>query len=355
MHIAVDANILIADPTLQSQRLRVLWNYLERTRSRLVLLPSVELELAAHFLRYYQVQAEAVETAIRHAARHGVDGLPSFSAADSARQSFEKWERNFKHVLGAVAIDRPVLNGSILGEALRRATNRLPPCNDAGKEMRDTIHWLSLMEFSRALPADAQIAFISQNTRDFAVADGSALKPELAADAQDTGREITFFASVDSFNKVHADRIAYLTVEWVLEHLGRTPIEDLVAQHLAMVDPEPYLRIASSEYADYYEPRDTENVQSVSVELNDVCVWRTRPGELELGIEFSADVEAEVECALTTRPSRFWHREYNDDMDDEFPFNKTLSCYGELMGTVAARIIDDQEIEAVDLEQLERR
>ena len=76
---------------------------------------------------------------------------------------------------------------------------------------------------------------------------------------------------------------------------------------------------------------------------------------MELGIEFTADVEAEVECGLIRRPTRHWHRTYDEDLDDDFPHSKTLTCYAELRGVVAGRIGDDEAIDVIDLEELERR
>lgn len=356
MYVIPDSSILIADPWLRGQRARVLFNYLARTRSHLVLLPSVESEVSAHVRRLLTQQATAVENALRQASRHELDGLPHFVAADVAERSFAKWRCTFAESLSAVHVERPPLNGTILPEALRRATERIPPCDQSGKELRDTIIWLSLLDYCRTLSTSAEVAFLSLNTKDFASVDGAGLRPELANDVLQLARALSFFPSLDSFNKVHADRVAYLNVEWVRENLGGTRIiEELVGNYLRTVEPDAYLRISSSEYDDYYQPRETADVHSIEVVLNDVYVWKAFPNDLELGIEFAVDVEADVECTLVARPSRYWHRTYDDDFDEEFPYSKTLTCYGELSGVAAARIVDDEILDIIDLEELERR
>ena len=355
MYVAVDANILIADPGLQSQRLRVLWTFLERTRSHLVLLPSVEAEVTAHFERHFATQAAAVENAIRQAMRQGVKALPTFAGVDSAQESLRSWAIQFADALQSVTVDRPSLDCTVLEEALRRATMRVAPCDASGKEMRDTIHWLSLLSFARNLASDEQLVFLSMNTKDFATSDGYTLRPELLLDIAASERNISFFNSVESFNKIHADRIAHITVEWVFQHLGTLPIEELLSEFLSTADPEPFLRIGDSDYSDYYELRETYGMHSISIELANVHVWRTNGGELELGIEFTADVEVEVEGSLTGRPPRYWHRSYDEEGDEDFPSSKMLMCYGELVGTVAARVSADDTIEAVSLEDLEVR
>jgi hypothetical protein len=356
MYVVLDSSAFIADPWLRGQRARVLLNYLARTRSHLVLLPSVESELSAHLRRLFAQEAASVDGALRQAARHELIGLPDFAATEVAERSYANWCRAFSGSIAAAHIDRPPLSVGILPEALRRATERIPPCDASGKELRDTIIWLSLLDFCQGLPATAEVAFVSLNTKDFASADGLTLRPELADDVAQLGRPFAFFPSLDAFNKAHADRVAYLTIDWVLEHLGGTrAIEELVDSHLRVVEPDAYLRISSSEYEEYYRPSETADVLSVNVVLNDEFVWKTSPNQLELGLEFAADVEADVECTLVRRPSRYWHRTYDDDFDEDFPHSKTLTCYGELAGVVAARIVDDEVMDVVDLEELERR
>jgi hypothetical protein len=356
MYVVPDSNILIADPWLRSQRSRVLFNYLARTRSRLVLLPSVESEVIAHFRRLFAEQAGSVEAALRQAARHELEGLPPFGAEEIADRTFAKWRQRLSETLASVTVDRPALNTAILAEALRRATDRIPPCDQSGKELRDTIVWLSLLDHCRTMPAAAEIAFLSLNTKDFASPDGVALRPELADDVLQLGRPLSFYPSLDAFNKAHADRVGYLTIDWVRESLGgRKTIEVLVENHLRAVDSDVYLRIGSREYEDYYEPRETVDVHTIGVVLLDVFVWMTLKNDLELGIEFEADVEADVECTLVRPPPGYGYREYDGDLDEEFPRTKTITCYGELRGVVAARIVDDEAIDVIDLEELEPR
>ena len=57
MYVIPDSSVLIADRWLRGQRTRVLLNFVGRTRSRIVLLPSVESEVSAHMRRVFAQQA----------------------------------------------------------------------------------------------------------------------------------------------------------------------------------------------------------------------------------------------------------------------------------------------------------
>ena len=163
-----------------------------------------------------------------------------------------------------VRVERPALDELILPEVVRRSTERVPPCDHAGKEVRDTIIWLSLLSYCRSLPADAEVAFLTLNTKDFASADGTDLRIELAHDVAQLTQAVTFFPSLDAFNKVHAERVAYLTVEWIREKLGGTlGIAELVDAYVRAVDADAFFRIGSSEYEDYYQPGEVADVLSV--------------------------------------------------------------------------------------------
>ena len=353
MDIALDTNILVADPWLRAQRTRVLVSYLERTRSRLILLDAVETELRAFARRHFGDSARQVEAALSAAARHGLKTLPSFDAASSVAETFDAWEANFNATLPSRLLERVIIEPTILSEAVRRAAERVPPCSPSGKELRDTITWLGLLAHLRTRKAKAQVVFISANTSDFASADKRTLLPQLEADVAGVGCEVQYFAGLDDFAKAHAERIAHITLDWVKQRVAPESIADLVSHHLEHVSPESYVTVASSEYSDSYEPRTTSQVFSVAVTLTDVYVWKTGDTHIELGIEFEAYCELDADCVLVGDPRRRSWQDY-DDWLDEHPMSRTLTCYGELAGLISAAVVGD-EVELLELEDLSRR
>jgi hypothetical protein len=62
-------------------------------------------------------------------------------------------------------------------DLVQRATERRRPCNDKGDGYRDTLNWLTLLDFAKAEP-DHRIIWVSNNTDDFG-SGGGELHPDL--------------------------------------------------------------------------------------------------------------------------------------------------------------------------------
>src|SRR5215217_819839 len=179
MNVALDADVLIADPWLGSQRMRALLDYVTKTRSYIVLHEVVELEVKAHHKRTFAEDARKVQTILTQVGRRGLMGLPEFDPDRVSDETFTAWERHFHDVLGPNVVYRVPSTGHHHEEAVSRAIERIPPCSNSGEGIRDAIIWLDLLEMSRFPSKIGHIAFVSQNTSDFAGTDNSSLREEL--------------------------------------------------------------------------------------------------------------------------------------------------------------------------------
>jgi hypothetical protein len=354
MDVVLDANVLIADAWLRSQRFRLLLEYLKRTRSRLILFAPIEMEVRAHLRRQVEKASEDILSALRSGGRIGLVGLPEFPTGGLVASTIEAWDKTFDETLHPY-VQRVPTNNDILPEALRRAIERIPPCTSTGKEMRDTIIWLSLLAHVGQMPSGSELAFISTNTSDFAAPDKVSLRQELLQDIETLPASINYFPDLDAFAKAHSDRIAHITLEWVREHLQITELERSIARFLEDSDAEIYFRISNSDYADFYEPGTVELIYEPRVTVDDVFVWRTQEDVIEIRLECSVIVEAEVECARIASPP--WHRSgvgygYGYTSDD-WPSAKGLTCFSELSVTASATIRHDRvsqlKLEEIDL------
>lgn len=179
MLVAVDANVLLADPWLRSQRTGALFRYIEQAQSRLLLLEAVEQEVIAHMRRALAEAAGGVETAVRQAVRAGLRGLPTVDVPELGRQSYAAWEVEFWRVLHTGVVTRVPVDPGILPELVRGAAHRVPPVRANGRETRDAILWLALVRHLRTQEPPAPCAWISANTDDFAATDRRSLRPDL--------------------------------------------------------------------------------------------------------------------------------------------------------------------------------
>ena len=354
MHIVLDANVLIADPWLKSQRLRVLLDYAAKTRSRLILLETVEREVAAHVQRQFVAAADAIASSLRQAERVGLAGVPAVDAPAMVRDTLAAWEAAFRRALNRSVADRVPTEPAIMPELVRRAAYRLPPVRPNGRETRDTILWLALVAFLKGRRSHEWCAFISQNTEDFAAADGVSLRSDLVPDLVGVPGTFTYYPSVDAFLKEHAEPIRHVTHEWVLERLDLARIRAAIDERLIRtVSPERFVRVVNQDYHDWYEPVSIDVATKASVTLDDVYVYEFEPEFIEVFLDFAAEVEVDAECHLVS--GRGLMRAPDDDRDGfgDPRLYRSLTCAGELRVSFAAQI-RGEVLHLGDIEDLER-
>ncbi|WP_414569271.1 PIN domain-containing protein [Nostoc sp. CCY 9925] len=342
MDIVIDANVIIADPWFRSQRMRVLLDFAEKRFSQVLLLEPVEMEVRAHFKREVTARGNSIEAAIKNAERIGIRDTPEFDAKEVFKCTFTAWEENLEKLVRSRRLFRIPLEASVLHEAMQRATERIPPCTESGKELRDTIIWLLFIETCKKRRHGEQYVFISQNTKDFAAPDKTSLRQELAGDLAQNGLTALYYPSPEAFNKEHAERFEHINLEWVQARVNLDEIVNSVRERLKE-DRSSYFRISDSDYRNYYEPRFVENIRHLNVEITDpVYIWDFDDRTIELSIGCSIDVKASVECGRINAPrSTTFYSDYYDDLDDDFPSTRVLNCYAELSADISATVSGD--------------
>lgn len=354
MHIVLDANVLIADPWIKSQRLRVLFDYAAKTRSRLILLETVEQEVAAHVQRQLVAAADGIASALRQAERLGLAGAPTVDAPAMARDTLAAWGAAFRRAFNPLVADRVPTDPAILTEVVRRAAYRLPPVRPNGRETRDTILWLALVAFLKGRRFAEPCAFISQNTEDFAAADGLSLRPDIAPDLVGVRGAFTYYPSVDAFLKEHAEPIRHVTQTWVLERIDLGRVRAAIEERLTRTaSPERLVRVVDQDYRDWYEPFSIDEVTEASVTLEDVYVYEFEPELIEVFLDFVAEVEVDAECQLMS--GRGLMRPSDDDREGpgDPRLYRSLTCAGELRVSFAAQI-RGETLHLGDIEDIER-
>lgn len=327
MDVALDANILIADPWLRSQNMRVLLDFVRKTHSQILLHEIAEAEAHAHFKRHCLDAIKGVEGALREVRRYEIAGIPDFSGEESLASTLARYDENFKRVLHKNICRRLPLDNAVLSEVTRRAVERVPPCSHKGEGFRDTIIWLNLLD--RCKRTNDEIAFISLNTADFAASDRVTLRPELQTDLESYGVYISYYPSLASFLKKLAEPVAHITKDWISARLDMEQVKTLVRQSLTSVFRSNY-KIDSSEYKDYYEPYGNPYILDLEISFDDVYVWKFADQHIEVELSFYVNVEALIDCERIRIPARSYYHE------DEYPSSKELECTAELGCDISA-------------------
>ena len=354
MNIAIDTDVFFRDPWLEGQEIRVLLNFLKRTHSKVLLLDTVYAELRERVKREFSKPADELAVALSHADHKKLRLLPTFDVGASVEETMKRWEGNFNNVFSSSELERLPLDSTVLSEAIHRAVTRVAPCKKNGEGMRDAVIWLNFLEHAKSLAPSAELAFITSNSEDYAAADKVSLRPELQTDLDGVGCSVRFFVHLAAFNKAHSNHIQHITPEWVRDKGITRSINEALNRFFHFAELADYFHVSSVDYDDYYEPEALETVHSMEVEVDDVTAWNFSEGRSELKVEFSVDIEADALCSLTIRPSVFWDRQYHDDLDDEYPSQKSLTCYAQLQGSIAA-MSHGEELIVGELEELMRR
>jgi len=289
MDIAVDTNVLVADPWLSGQKMKALFNFLERTRSHLLVHEVVDQEFRAVVSRNLASAAAELEAATRNATRAGLDP-PTVTAAVLTSGARDRWERRYHET--AWARTHIALDNNLLPEVLRRATNRIPPSARKGEEFRDTIMWLGVLAHCRA-NALSGIAFISANKKDFCGTDERTLAPELVADAAAQGLVVQYYVSLDDFLREHATPLERFTDEWVLERFSIPELERRIESRISEVEAAEFQ--LPYRYDGWRPFGYVENLIATA-HLNDVYVWAYSATEVTLFLTFYVHIVADATC-----------------------------------------------------------
>lgn len=181
----VDANVIIRSSRLNSGAWRAALHARDKGSLDLVVPEVALLEAVAWFerevperVRRYQKQASLLGQVGILLEDHGVAGA---GVADRlAKEVAEGYGAYLRERVGASAIyPLPEIDHRSL---IERATRRVKPFNESGSGYRDALIWESVCD----LAANRSVAFVSDNTKDFADGDG-VLASDLARDLESRG------------------------------------------------------------------------------------------------------------------------------------------------------------------------
>lgn len=215
MRIVLDTNIYQEDFPMNSGRFRVLLEYAERTGATFVLPRIIHDEVAANYRREVKKRLSAVIRA--HEQLHGIDGRVQVPRVEvDPEEAADHYMSSLRKRLNITPATLTEYKPEYLADALKRAIDRKRPCSDRGEEIRDAVLWLSVLD--AATESGEAVFFISRNTDQFS-ADKQTLHPDLLAEATARSVNVEYLPSLEEFARQHASKIAFITTEWLEEHL----------------------------------------------------------------------------------------------------------------------------------------
>jgi len=143
MHIILDSNIYAADYRMGGVSFRTLFEYMRRTRSRLVLPHVIREEVVYCYARRLESESKAFEKAWNkyRLLDLGTD-RGTFQEPDIRRKMTELRRKLMKPTDGIKPLYVREFKGAFLEEAFMRGVRRDRPASEQGEELRDVMLWV---------------------------------------------------------------------------------------------------------------------------------------------------------------------------------------------------------------------
>lgn len=344
MDVVLDSSVILADPWFESQGVRMLLDHVHKVQGNVVLLDVVEAEVAGVMERRITAAVDELEKAHHKARRTRIPSVPTFEPEGLADQCLAEWRKQLERTMKASPLRRVDLSAGAAKKSVFRTVRGNPPCHRK-REFRDALIWESVLAFASDRKYEADLVFITANSRDFSASDNSgALHPRLAAEVNEAGLVMQYYTAVDGFVSDHATRFAFLTAEWVLERLPLDFITDIVSEALIRDTYIDY-EAAWHEDAEFYEASRVLRVTKLGADVLDVFIWEFDDDHTEIRISGGAEVYAEAECELTKFPGMpGMPRHVEEMLEFEYPYTKELEVRTSIAFEVGA-MVEGEDIE----------
>lgn len=286
MDIILDTNIIISENFLRTKKFAVLIDYLKKTHSRIVLPQIVKEESISQYEK--MVSSKLIEATKKIEDFSKICFTPvaidfNIEVINEARNYIAYIQKLSKDgLLYEIPYDDKFLH-----EVVFRMINRKKPCSQKGEESRDAILWLSIKNL---LKKEKSVAFVSNNSNEFASYDKKDLHPDLRAELAQEKLELKYYLTIDDFIKNHAEKVDYITKEWIEKELSKIELEMLITDHLELLDglKDHVERKTDNECVNAYPT-------NIYTELYDFYVYEMTDGDIYLNLVLYVVMEIEAE------------------------------------------------------------
>ena len=351
MNVILDTNIFVQDFLMNSVGFSLLFDYLKKTGSRLLMPLIVYQELGGIYRSKLDERLKAYERASKSLEKTLVDVQLSSLTVDVPSE-VEKYLEFVKKRLRVHDKNIIPFREHYLNELVTRAIARHKPFSEKGEEFRDALLWLTVLDIARKAEEET-LAFISNDTKAFGQNDQ--LHEALHHEAKATGKQVNFYNSIMKFIESHATQVEYITPSWLFSAINFETYSDVVTERLR-------------EYLERLEELDLRHRGWEGLEftgylcatgpvteenLTEHYVYEKSDGSLYVQANFYVEYEVEFTFRERVRQERYptysWgDYDYERDYDDEYRVEtKTVYKYPEAEIIFGVLV---QEKQVVDVE-----
>lgn len=282
MDIILDTNIILQENFLRSKKFVVLIDYLKKTNSKIVLPQIVKEESISKYEETLSFQLAEATKKIEKISR-----ICFSNVSIDFNIEVIKEVRNYIAYMQKLSKDELLYempySDSFLHDVVFRMINRKKPCTPKGEESRDVILWLTIKNL---LHLKKSVAFISNNSNEFASSDKTDLHPDLKAELAQENLELKYYLNLDDFIKNHAERVNYITKKWIENELSKFNLYELIEIKSLEHGESILIKRGECELFGY--------VKTIGLDLSDFYVYEMSNGDIYLHLMFSGSLEFEA-------------------------------------------------------------
>ncbi|MFA6358056.1 MAG: PIN domain-containing protein [Candidatus Omnitrophota bacterium] len=289
MDIALDTNIYFSDFFMKSKRFEVVFDYLKKTNSKIIVPQIVYQEIATVYEREFANKLDKFNKSFHDLGNMLVDNTLGKTDLE-IKDEVKKYLVHFLKKLNIKETEVIPYRDEYLRDIVKRALKREKPCTEKGEEFRDVLIWLTILDIAR-ISKNKELIFISNNIHQFASEDGT-LFPSLRKEAENANLNIKYYKSLDKFIEDHASKFTYITKEWLMSILN---IETVNKYVIALMDTESKKLLERAETMEEKSSTGYYNPINSSVELDSFYVYEKTDGTFYIEADYYGEIEIEFE------------------------------------------------------------
>ncbi len=319
MNVVIDTNIIRRDLKFRDKNFEILLDYLSKTNSKIVMPRIVIEEISGIYKRMLIDKKDEYLNSLRKLNSVLIGKSFNNEIDISTTNEVNKYIKYMKSKLKIVEEDIIEYKTEYLNDIVRRAIARKKPCDNKGQQFRDTILWLTILDYTKS-QSDKKLVFISDNPKDFSSGDNNELDPQLKEEASAFNIEIIYFKTISDFVREHAAKIDFITKEWIEENIDESTIIKMFNNIIEIKDK--YI-LDNIEGSLEYGKSITGYIQStgyINSNLIDFYVYEMADGTLLLNLEFEFEKEYEFEYEEEVGKEE-------SDFEYEYHFNPNTGDY----------------------------
>lgn len=293
MNIVLDTNIVYSDFLFRSKEFDILIDYLKKTDSTFILPEVILLEIEG---KYKEVLEERID--VYHKASNHLDLLQNKNEKHigTINIDIEEETKEYMSFVKKKLKIRPrqivPYKNEYLPELIKRAINKSKPFQNEDKGFRDTIIWLTLLDYCEY--TSKQIVFISNNPTDFGTKNvNNTLNNNLLKECEERKIKIIYYNTIKDFIEKHSTKIDYVTDQWIENNLDDNIVSDIIWDKLHSSDSDS-LQVWVERHKDVERFEDVEILTINPYIKDEVSVYEMMDGTHIVNLRVVAEVEVNI-------------------------------------------------------------